>query len=358
MPTNVIPDNGAHNWPFTGNDYTLAINELPALWGALGRAGMFPAEPLATDYVRIDIENDVIYALPVGKSVARNGSAKGILIPIPSIIHYDNILAADIKNMLSLAMRSGERGLETLANQLNKKLVLFKKKFELTWEIQRITALKGIVMDGQPSEIINLFTTFDVTQKKVFFDLSSATSDIKGHCRRVRDLIVHDLSDETMEIIEAEVSPEFFDKLVQHAKVEKFYQNSENFAALANMAQGREGNYRRREFLHENILFKENPAIVPFKSGPAPLIAANKGHAYPSGTSDSHVTYIAPPDDIRELDGSPASVEDAIHITDKWLDHGEGLELKGQMNALALWRRPKSLVELDAGSGTSTNVGA
>jgi hypothetical protein len=355
MSTTVITDSGEFNFPFTGLDMTTAINTLPSLWGAL-RARMFPAEALATSYVRIDISSDVIYALPVGKSIARNGSAEGRIIEVPSIIHYDNLTANDIKNMLAMASRSGDKALETMANQLNKKLGLFKTKFELTHEIMCTSALKGIVTDGAGYEIINLFTAFGVTKKQVFFDLADATTDIKGHCRRVRDLIVKDLSDETMTIIEAEVSPDFFDALTQHAKVEKFYQNSEHFRALANVGQQREGNYRYREFLHENILFKENPAIVPFKSGAAPLIAAGKGHAYPAGTRDSHKTFISPPDDINVLNGGAANPDDAIHITEKLLDHGEGIELKGQMNALPLWNRPKLLIELDQADGVSTAV--
>ncbi|MCR6657985.1 MAG: major capsid protein [Asticcacaulis sp.] len=103
------------------------------------------------------------------------------------------------------------------------------------------------------------------------------------------------------------------------------------------------------------MTFHENPAIIPLMTGPQRVIAADTGHAYPAGTTSSHVTYGCPPDDIALLDGSDVSPEDAaIWITEKVMDHGKGIELLGRMNQLPFWRRPKLLVKVLAGDGTST----
>jgi hypothetical protein len=153
-----------------------------------------------------------------------------------------------------------------------------------------------------------------------------------------------------MTTIEARVSRQFFNLLVQHPKVEKFYLQAEQALNLVNLARGQDGSYRPRSFTFGNITFIEYSAVIPMWGGTStPLIAATKGHAYPAGTQDSHVTYVSPPEDIRVLDGSAADVADAIHITTEPMKHGKGVEMLGQMNALPIWRRPKLLVELDSG---------
>jgi hypothetical protein len=128
---------------------------------------------------------------------------------------------------------------------------------------------------------------------------------------------------------------------------------------LANIARGQDGGYRPRRFEFGGITFIEYPAVVPFFGGTATRLVTNgEGHAYPAGTMDSHTTYVAPPEDIRELDGSAASVDDLIHITTEPMKHGKGVEMLGQMNALPFWKRPKLLVKLEDGAGTSTALAA
>jgi hypothetical protein len=78
----------------------------------------------------------------------------------------------------------------------------------------------------------------------------------------------------------------------------------------------------------------------------ARIVEANTGYAFPTGTVDSHITYAAPPLDIRVLDGEPAPEDDLIHITTEVMKHGAGIEFKAQMNPLPLWRRPNLLVKL------------
>jgi len=216
--------------------------------------------------------------------------------------------------------------------------------------------LKGVIIDGANNQIVDLYAAFEITQKTVYFDLGNANADIQGACRLLRDIFAYNLSDEVMTRIAVEVDPTFFDRLIAHPKVKEFWQNTESFKTFANMAQKQEDNFQYREFVLHNVLFRENPAVVPFKTGPQALIAENTGHAYPEGTLDSHSMFIAPPDDINELDGSAASEADWIHITEKLLDHGEGIELKGQMNALPIWKRPKLLIKVSAAAGVQPSI--
>lgn len=359
MSTAVItPDTGPISMPFNAVELTSAINLLPAPFGQMEADGYFPAEPLATQFFSIDIDNGVVSALPVtdgsAATLARHGSTESRIFKVPQIEHLDNVRANDIRGWNELAGRS--RNPDTLANLVNKRLLSFKRKFNLTLELMRTSAIKGVVVDGRGNEVINLFTAFDVTKKIVYFDLDNASADIQGSCDRVWQLITQDLSDETMTVVVAKVSRQWFNKFIQHPKVEKFWLQAEQALQLANVARGTDGAFRPRQFTFGSIVFQEYSAIIPMWGGTnQQIIASGKGHAYPAGTMDTHVTYVAPPEDIAVLDGSAADVTDWIHITTEQMKHGKGVEMLGQANCVPIWRRVKLLVELDAGSGSSTD---
>lgn len=358
MTTTVIaPTDGPISLPFTDNELTASINILPATFGQMTAEGLFPNDPLTSQYFTININNDVITALPVTDggpaTLARHGTQEERIFRVPGIDHQDDVMADDIRGWMALFERT--RTPETLATLMNKRLTTFRKKFDITLEVMKQSALKGVVVDGAGNPIIDLFAAFDLTKKIVYFNFADDNADIQGACDLVYQLITQDLSDEVMTTVEARVSRQFFNLLVNHPNVNKFWLQAEQALALANIGRGTDGSFRPRQFTFGNITFKENSAVVPLWGGsPTALIAASKGHAYPAGTMDTHVTHVAPPKDIRVLNGEPANLADMIHLTTEPMKHGKGVEMLGQMNALPIWRRPKLLVELDSGAGAST----
>ncbi len=354
MSTTVIDKTGASPLPYTNIDYSLAINELPPQYGYLRRQGLFTEEELlATEFFEINIENDVITVLPIGRSEAKKGSSTGLIFRVPQVEHEDAITAKEIKNMMAL-YADGRRP-DTLNRQMTRKLANLRKKFDLTREWFSWGALKGIITDGKGTEVLNLFTAFGIAQKEVYFDLSDPTTDVEAKCNLLYQLISQDLTDESMTTVSVEVDSGFFQKLINHANVKEKWLQSENALALANLMRGKEDQWQPRTFTYGNVTFHENPAIIPLVTGPTRVIAADTGHAYPEGTTSTHVTYGCPPDDVALLDGSDVSAEDAaIWITEKVMSHGKGIELLGRMNQLPFWRRPKLLVKVYAGDGAST----
>lgn len=343
--------------PYTDVEITESINNLPPQWGQLNSENMFPDKPLGTRYFRLDINDNVITALPVTgegpPTVARHGSKSSLIFEVPDIEHEDALLAADIESMLALSGNGADA--ETFAGLFNDRLAIFKQKFDLTNELMKTSALNGVILDGRGSEVLDLYDAFEITQKKVYFDLGNANSNIREKCRLVYQLISEDLSGEVMNGVEARVDMSFFGKLIEHPKVEKYWENTQGFNAMANLARGSQGDYRPQQLEFGNIVFKENPAIIPMWGGTEqPLIPADTGNAYPRGTLNSHVTYVAPPKDIRKLNGGTASLKDKLWVTTEQMKHGRGIEFLGRQRALPIWRRPKVLIKLYAGAGTST----
>lgn len=355
MPTTLTTDAQPIALPFTNIHLTQAINNLPPTFGQLAAEGFFPAEGIAGTVVEIDIVDGVITALPVRdpeapSTVGRKDSERAIYMKVPSVPHLMTLTANDIRGILTRAgVVSGSAGAgnpATLASETNRYLERMRRKFDITIELMRMAALKGIIIDGEGTELYNLFTVFGVTQDTVDFDLDTSTTDVVAKCTEVVQLIEDSISDETFVGIEGRCSRSFFNKLISHPNVQKFWLQTEQAQMLANVMAGQDAQYRPREFVFGNIRFKEYTVNVPMWGGSSQrIIAADTCHFYPAGTMDSHATYVAPPVDIRVLTGGAAATDDLVHVTQEVLKHGAGIELKGQMNALPIWRRPKLLVK-------------
>lgn len=355
------PSTGSISLPFTDIELTNSINQLPTPFGQMMAEGYFPPEGLTSQYFAIEIDNDVVSALPLTgegpPTLAKHGTSEERIFRVPNISHQDDILARDIRGWLALAGRTNNP--RTLVELMNKRLMTFKRKFDLTTELMRTSAIKGIVVDGKGNEVLNLYTAFGLTAKDVYFDFATNPTTPDGHiqkaCDLVYQLITQDLSDETMTTVVAKVSRDFFNNLTTHHETQAFWLQAEQALQLANVIRGKDGGYRPRSFTFGNITFEEYSAVIPMWGGTSsPIIASNTGHAFPAGTQDTHVTYVAPPEDIRELDGEAASIDDLLHLTTEPMKHGRGVEMLGRMDALPFWRRPKLLVTLHGASGSST----
>lgn len=364
MADNVITisPTGELQLPFSDIELTRLINILPTPFGQLTQEGMFPAEGLTSQYFQLTLEDNIISVLPVTDggpaTVARHETADAYIFRVPMTEHQDDVRSGDLRGVLNLAQQSNQPA--TLVDWINKRLMRLRLKFNMTLEFMRTTSLTGNVLDGANNSIVNIYTALGLTQKVVYFNFSASTPSTPGNavqiaCDLLYQLITQDLSDETMDTVRVKCDRGFFNQLINCPEVKEFYLQAEQAVQLANVVRGRDGGYRPRTFTIYNVTFEEYSAIVPMWGGTSQrIIPANTGSAFAGGTFDTHVTYVAPPDDIRELDGSSASLTDLIHITTEPMKHGKGIEILGGMNALPIWRRPNLLVNCQAGNGSST----
>ena len=348
MTTTIINQPQPVVLPFSDTELTGAINTLPPTFGRLTASGMFAPDGQTSKIVRVDLAQGYLTALPMaspeGPATWAKRDAESVkFFEVPYVPHMDKILADDIRGLLQIGTNSPR----TLASEMNKRLARLRRKFDLTREVMLLGAIKGVVVDGAGIEIYDLFKAFEIVKTRVAFNLSDPATDVRGKCTAVIQQIEDNLSDGTMTGVKAYVSRTFFDLLIGHPKVEKFWLNNEAARELANPTRTAEGTYRPRSFTFGNIEFEEYPSLVTLWGAPGPtrVIADGMAHFFPMGTFDLDHTYVAPPIDVRVLNGSPASTADLVHITTEPMKHGEGVEMKGQMNALPLWRRPALLVE-------------
>ncbi len=344
---------GAAALPLIAAEHAGLINSIPTVFGQLNADGMFPARGLSTPFVRVDLLDGVITALPVTpggrpSTIARHGGGKGVIFEIPNISHEDSVLANDLREWLAYAQRTNVPD-EAIVNRIEERHRRNRLKFDITLEVMKVSSLKGQIRDGANELLYDLYDVFNVEQRVVYFDLDNPAFDVPGAIEAVvggtEDVLINDV----MDGLEARIAPEFYNKLIRHPSVEKYFANTPAMYEML-LQQQREkvaGGFRRKIEIG-GLTFREYRAKVRLWGAEEAtrLISATEGYAYPTGTQNAHVTYVAPPLDVRELNGSVAGVDDLVHFSEEVKKHGEGLEWKYQANPLPIWQKPTLLTKM------------
>lgn len=335
------------NFPFTAQQLSASVNRIPNNYGLLNALGLFPSEGSISTIVEITIEDGTLRVLPAKERGAPGtsndrGTRKSYWIEIPHFPMEDLITPNDLQNMYTIVGRS--KGARTLDDEMAKRLFTIRNKHAVTLEWIRMGALKGVLTDGYGDTLVDLYQFFGITKNTIDFALGTDTTDVIDKCNQVFQSIATNLKGEVMTHPEVIVSSSFFNKFVQHPKVEKFWLNWQAAAALASGTRNTLGGQVGRTFEFQQIKWREYMGVVPVGKTPVstPLVPTNYGYAYPSGTQNTFETWNAPAVDIRAVNQPGQD----IWISPKVLDHGAGVELKSQSNCLAICKRPEALVEV------------
>ncbi len=224
------------NPAFSMTELTKAINILPINYGRTENLNLFPSRSVRFRHITIEEQNGVLSLLPTQTpgapaTVGKRGKRKIRTFTIPHIPHDDVVLPEEVQGMRAFG---SENELKALADVITDHLQLMRNKHAITLEHLRMGALKGIILDADGSELLNLYNEFEITPKVVNFALGTATTDVKRKCLEVLRHVEDNLSGEYMTGIHALVSPEFFDALTSHTKVKEAYERWQEGAALRN----------------------------------------------------------------------------------------------------------------------------
>ncbi len=334
------------NEAFTMVSLTQSINILPNQYGRVGQLGVFPDKGVRTRTVIVEEFNGVLNLLPtmpVGAPGTQNKLGKRTVrsFTIPHIPLDDAILPSEYEGIRAFG---SETDVKALAQVMNDHLQAARNKFDITIEYLRMGALKGIILDADGSTLYNLYTEFGITQKVVYFDLNTDATNVMGKCKEVCRHIEDNLKGEIYSGIRCLCSREFFDALISHPQVEKYYVNWQAAASLTNSGAAPDP---RKGFKFGGITFEEYSGTATDKDGNTRrFIAEGEAHFYPEGTSQAFNTLYAPGDFIETVNtiGIPLY---AKQVADPM---GRRIDLHIQSNPLPICYRPALLVKGDYGA--------
>jgi len=324
--------------PFDAGGYSLAemteaINILPNVYTRLGQMGLFRFEGVTQRSVIIEHAEGLLNLLPTvplgGPATVANRDTRSMRsFTVPWIPHDDVITPQDIQGVRGFGLADAA---DPLAVVMERKLTRMRVKHAQTREYMEVNALRGIVKDGAGVTLYNYFTEFGIAQLSVDFVLGTAGTNVQAKVREVLRKTETELKGETMTGAVAVVSPEFFDKLIGHAKVEDAYK------FYASTSEPLRNDVRRR-FPFAGLVFEEYNATVTLSTGNTEtLVPAGEGIAFPLGTMDTFVTYGAPANLIETVN----TVGLPIYARQLARPDGSAIEVKTEASILPVNKRPR-----------------
>jgi hypothetical protein len=316
---------------------TAAINIIPNRYGLLGEIGLFAPKPVRTRSVLVEEYAGRLTLLPtrpVGSpgTVAQAGKRRVRSFIIPHIPHDDVILPDEVQGLRAFG---SETEMEALSSVMARHLADLRNKHAITLEHLRMGAIKGQILDADGSVLVDLFAEYGITQQTLAFDLANANANIKKKCydllRAVEDNLLGEVSTGVMVLC----SPEFFDALTTHPKVEAAYARwQEGQVLIDDMRAG---------FTFAGITFREYRGQVTAPDGTTRrFIAAGEAHAFPLGTMDTFATYFAPADFNETVN----TLGQELYAKQEPREFDRGVNLHSQSNPLPMCHRPGVLVKL------------
>ena len=325
------------NPAFSMASMTAAINLIPNRYGRMEELRLFPAKPVRTRQIVVEEQNGVLNllpSLPPGSpgTVGVRGKRKVRSFVIPHIPHDDVVLPEEVQGLRAFG---SETEMESIAGVMARHLETMRNKHAITLEHLRMGALKGVILDADGSVIYDLYDEFDITAKTLNFELGNANTNVKKKCADVLRHLEDNLKGEFMTGIHVLCSPEFFDALTSHAKVEQAFTNWQQGVVLINDM--------RAGFTFGGITFEEYRGQATDANGTSRrFIAAGEAHAFPLGTIDTFGTYFAPAD----FNETANTLGQTLYAKQEPRKFDRGTDLHTQSNPLPMCHRPGVLVKL------------
>lgn len=335
--------NPFENPGFSMASLTAAINLLPNRYGRLEQLNLFPTKPVRTRQIIVEEYAGRLNLLPTRApgspgTVGERGQRKLRSFVIPHIPHDDVVLPEEVQGLRAFG---SETEMEAIGGVMARHLETMRNKHAITLEHLRMGALKGKILDADGSELINLFTEFQIAQQSVSFEFSLGEDKgkLKEACLELLTQMENGLSGEFSTGIHVLCSPEFFRALITHAEVKTAYQNWQQGVVLINDM--------RSGFNYSGVTFEEYRGQASYVKSDGTLgtrrfIAAGEAHAFPLGTVDTFATYCAPADFNETVN----TLGQVLYAKQEPRKFDRGTDLHTQSNPLPMCHRPGVLIKL------------
>jgi len=254
-------------------------------------------------------------------------------VEVISIPHYElngGVAASEVQGVRAFGQGSV---MQTAQQKVAEVQLVQANDLDATLEYQRLGAIKGIVLNGDGSTMVNLFTKFNVTpQTEVDFNLDSTADDgaLLTTCTQIVRGAARALGGTPFTGIYAFCSDSFWDALLSNTERRKTYQ-------AQNAAQLRDGD-AFGTYSFGGITFENYRGGVGTEESTA-FIEADKAYCFPVGVPRLFRTVYAPADywETVNSDGLPR-----YSRLFPW-DNMKGVGIDTQTNAMSYCTRPRAL---------------
>ena len=327
---------------FEVTDYTQELQIVPNSWTLLNDSGLFSEEFLSTNTVTFEEQASTLGLIGDQYRGAKPQANKDDNRKIRSypIAHFPILDAVKPEDIQGKRAYGSNDMAETEAAVIARKMERIRRNMDITMEVGRFSLLTSLSLYAPNGTISgNLATDFGITQTSVDFVLNTATTDIVAKVETVIASMQDNAnSGDVITGIIAYCSPEWFAKLISHAKVVeayKYFSATEGQMIQRNRAGGNNGLYR--EFTYAGIRFIEVRTVL----AGARLIPAGEVVFVPTGTDNVFVSYFGP---ANRMDFVNTTAERGYMWT--YRDpKGAGIDIDGEFNVTHMCRKPQLIVK-------------
>jgi hypothetical protein len=332
---------------FSVASLTDAINNVPFVPGRCGQVIDWNEQGVTTTTIMIEQVSGVLKLLNPsqrggpGDTKAKDKRNLRALV-VPHYQHDDGFNADEVQGVRAFGSESEVQAISSLVNQRQAEAVSLV--LDPTLELQRLGAVKGIILNADGTTLYNLFTEFGVSQEATIdFNLDAATDTgaVRGVCADAIDLIADNLGGTTFGGVRAFCGKTFFKTLIANIEIRNSYKGQSMANVLRDGYVDPSGNKTYGVFEFGGIVFESYRG----KNGGTALVGDNEVRIFPVGVPGLFRTVYAPADYMETVNtvGLPRYSRQYLS------PNGKRVELESQMNALSYCTRPKVLLQ-----GTTT----
>jgi hypothetical protein len=221
---------------FSTIELTTFVERTPYLPTGLGELNIFTDKPIRTTALAVEERNGKLTVIPTSERGAplkerTTEKRKMRYFEAHRLAHGDTIMASELQNIREFGQESVMMQLQTeVARRLAGPTGL-TSNMEYTWELHRLGAVQGILLDADGSVLYDWFEEFGVPQPaEIAFNLN-ATSPKDGDLRKKCNALVRAMMRAAQGAwtpgtrVQAICGDEFWDALISHQDVVKTYFN-------------------------------------------------------------------------------------------------------------------------------------
>lgn len=313
----------------------------------LGSLGIFQESSITTTIASVERRNGRLHILNTAargtvKDVRAADKRKMYPIEVPHVPYFQTVLAADIQGIRAFG---SETETQAVAAYINDQLEGMRADHEVTQEYHRAGALKGIVLDADGTELLDLFDIFDLTQTEINF--IGTDSNLSALCTSVIRTIAQKLGSSSFGQIIALCGDEYFDAFTTHTSVYAAYDRWRN------------GEYKRMSHLgpewyaaaangfeYNNILFLNYRGSI----GATDFVPSDEAYFFPTGVKDMFKEILAPADFMETINTRGKR----FYAKQRRIEFDKGVELHTQSNTLAICTRPDAVIKSTYAASSSS----
>lgn len=227
-----------NNSAFSTTSLTGMVEKIDFVPGMLGSMNIFEPMPVRTRNVFVDRRDGVQTLIAASADGAppedlANDTRDAVALRTTRLAKRFTLYAHELDGIRATGT---ETELESVQSEYARRASRLMGDMDLTHENHRLGALQGIVLDADGTTVIyDYFSEFAEAQAAaVSFELDVAATDVNGICKSIVRAMARAARGSFVPGTEVHAlcGDDFYDNLIKHANVEKFYMNWQAAQAL------------------------------------------------------------------------------------------------------------------------------